>query len=117
MEDSFISNIIDENNPKTVWQDYQKECFVKNAFGVTYEKYMEDIIDSLLECNDSGAFSNEPESVVDSSTLVPVYGMKVKESVDRSFDVVNVDSAILYNCSDHDINFSEKNRLFGQAEY
>ena len=45
LEDSFMSNIIDENNPKVVWQDYQKECFVKNAFGVTFEKYMEDIID------------------------------------------------------------------------
>ena len=32
--DAFVSNIIDENNPKIVWQDYQKDCFVKNTFGV-----------------------------------------------------------------------------------
>ena len=49
MADSFVSNIIGENNPKIVWQDYQTECFVRNTFGVTYEKYMEDINDSLLE--------------------------------------------------------------------
>ena len=54
--DAFVSNIIDENNPKIVWQDYQKDCFVKNTFGVTYLQYMEDIIDKLLEYND--AFSN-----------------------------------------------------------
>ena len=108
MADLFVNNIIGENNSKIVWQDYQKECFARNTFGVTYEKYMEDIIDSLLEYNDSGAFSDEPENVVDSSTSVPAYGIKVKESVNRSSCVANVDSAILQNGSDSDINFSDK---------
>ena len=103
-----MSNIIDESTPKAVWQDYQKECFVKNTFGITYKKYMEDIIDSLLEYSDSGALSDEPHSVVDSSALVPVYGRRVKESIDRFIDVVNVDSTVLCNYSDCDINFSDK---------
>ena len=61
-----------------------------------------------MEYNDSGAFSDEPDSVVDSSTLVPVYGRKVEESIDRSIYVVNVDLAILYNYLDYDVNFSDK---------
>ena len=108
MEDSFVGNIIDKNNPKIVWQDYQKESFVKNTFCVTYEKYMEDIIDSLLEYNYSGVFSDEPKNLVHSLTSVPVYGREVQESVDTSIDVVNVDSTFLYNYSDSDINFSDK---------
>ena len=49
---------------KLCLQDYQKECFVRNTFGVTYEQYMEDIIDKLLEYNDLGAFSDASKNEV-----------------------------------------------------
>ena len=102
----FVSNIIDENDPKMVWQGYQKDCFLNNTFGVTYEQYMEDIIDKLLEHND--VVSSTSENEVDSLASVPAYGTEVKENLNRSHDVVNVDWTIVQNGSDSDINFSDK---------
>ena len=39
---------------------------------------------------------------------VPAYGTEVKQNLNRSNDVVNVDWAIVQNGSDSDINFSDK---------
>ena len=105
---AFVGNTIDEFNPKIVWQDYQKECFVRNTFGVTYEQYMEDIIDKLLEYNDSVAFSDKSKNEVNCLTSVLINGTEVKESFNRSDDVLNANSAILQDGSDSDINFSDK---------
>ena len=101
--DAFISNIIDENNPKTVWKDYQKDCFVKNTFGVTYEQYMEDIIDKLLEYND--AFSNTSKNEVDSLASVPAYGTVVY--IESRYILLGTEVKGISG-SDSDINFSDK---------
>ena len=69
---AFVSNNIDEINPKIVVRLSEK-CFVKITFGVTYEQYMEDIIDKLLEYNDSGAFSDKSKNEVDSLTSVNLW--------------------------------------------
>ena len=104
----FKSSNINHVNPKIVWQDYQKELFVQNTFGMSYNQYMEDIIDKLLEFNDSVAVNDTSQQEVDFVISDSIDMIEVKEPFDRFNDVPNTDLTNFQSGCDSDINFSDK---------
>ena len=112
------SNNINQVNPKIVWQDYQKELFVQNTFGMSYNQFMEDIIDKLFEFNDSVTVTDTNQKEVDFVISDSTDTIEVKESFDKFHHVPNTDLTIFQSGSDSDINFFLiKTRLFRQAKY